>query len=179
MKNGAMNFAANLRRLRAKTKLSQEKLAHACGYQGQSRISNYENGLREPELAEIPVIATALGVEIAELFGHPPSGMGSQPTRLDPERIAELATVLAERAGVKPDDSVLWDLRNERTAESFVEAYAAYVAMKERNTPENVVRYSIAIANSPQGANTNERGQDVPTKGTTKRNVGRGGRHKA
>lgn len=162
--------------------LSQEKLAHACGYSGQSRIGNYENSGpngREPGLSEIPVIAQALGVEIAELFGHPPSGMGSQPTRLDPERIAELATVLAERAGVKPEDSVLWDLRNERTAESFVEAYAAYVAMKERGTPENVVRYSIAIANSPQGANTNERGQDVPTKGTTKRNVGRGGRHKA
>lgn len=175
-----MNFAADLRRLRLAAGLSQEELAHACGYPGQSRISNYENSGpngREPSLSEIPVIARVLGVEIAELFGQPPSGSGSQGMRLDPERIAELATVLAQRAGVTPADRVLWDLRDERTAESFVEAYAAYIAMKEHDTPENVVRYSVAVAESPQGAGTNERGQDVPAKGTVKRNVGRGRRH--
>ncbi len=174
-----MSFAANLRRLRNKAKLTQEELAHACGYSGQSRIGNYEKEGpkgREPELSEIPVIAKALGVEIAELFGEPASGMGSQTTRLDPERIAELATVLAERAGVKSDRPLPWDLRDETTAASFSEAYAAYVSMKEHPTPENMIRFSEALVRSPQGAKHDERGKDVPAKGTVKRNVGGGAR---
>lgn len=182
MKNGAMTFAANLRKLRIAAGLSQERLAHACGYPGQSRIGNYENegpSGREPKLAEIPVIARALGVEIAALFGEPPSGQGSQATRLDPERITELATVLCERAGIKPEERLRWDLRKEGSAENFVEAYEAYAAMKEKPTPANIVRFSEAIANSPQGARKDERGSDVPAKGTTKRNVGRSGSHKA
>lgn len=177
-----MTFAANLRRLRKRANLTQEGLAHACGYSGQSRIGNYEKegpDGREPELSEIPVIARALGAEIAELFGEPASGKGSQSARLDPERIAELATVLCERAGVEPEARLAWDLRDERTAESFVEAYEAYVAMKEQPTPANIVRFSEAVANSPQGARKDERGSDVPTQGTAKRNVGGGSRRKA
>lgn len=174
-----MSFAAHLRRLRKAANLTQERLAHACGYSGQSRIGNYEKegpDGREPKLSEIPVIARALGVEIAELFGEPAMGQGSQPTRLDPERIAELATVLAERAGVKSDRPMPWDLRDEATAQSFAEAYAAYVLMKERPTPENMIRFSEALVRSPQGAKHDERGKDVPAKGTVKRNVGRGAR---
>lgn len=170
-----MTFAANLRRLRIKANLTQEKLAHACGYSGQSRIGNYEKegpDGREPKLSEIPVIAKALGVEIAELFGQPATRQGSQSTRLDPERIAELATVLAERAGVSPDRSMPWDLRNEATAAAFAEAYSAFVAMKEQPTPENIVRFSEAVVRSPQGAKQDERSKDVPTKGAAKRNVG-------
>lgn len=171
------SFAANLRRLRRAAKLTQEGLAHACGYSGQSRIGNYEKegpDGREPQLSEIPVIARALGVEIAELFGEPAMRQGSQPTRLDPERIAELATVLAERAGVKQKHPMPWDLRDETTAARFAEAYEAFVAMKDNPTPENVVKFSEAVVRSPQGAKHDERSKDVPTKGTAKRNVGGG-----
>lgn len=177
-----MSFAANLRRLRINANLTQEQLAHACGYSGQSRIGNYEKeGIkgREPPLSDIPVIARALGVEIAQLFGETGSGRGSHSARLDPERIAELATVLAERAGVKRNDLMRWDLRDEVTAARFVEAYAAYVAMKESPTPENVVRFSLAVAESPQGAENNERSKDVPAQGTAKRHVGGGAGRKA
>src|SRR5687767_14250880 len=73
--NGAMSLSAQIRRWREYRELTQEQLAHACGWQGQSRIGNYEtegpNG-RLPRAPEIPVLADALGVTIDELyFGTP------------------------------------------------------------------------------------------------------------
>jgi transcriptional regulator with XRE-family HTH domain len=165
-----MEFAANLKRLRKAAKLSQEGLALACGWSGQSRVGNYESGFREPELAEIPVIARALGVQVGELFGEAPSH--SHLVRLDPERIAELATVLAERWKDVPGG---FDLRDEEHAAHFVLCYGLYINMKERPVPENTVAFSAALT-SPQGANKDERGENVPTTGTAGRKVGKGGK---
>lgn len=68
------SFGKRLRYLRQAARLTQEGLAHACGYGGQSRISNYEKDLRLPSLAEIPTLAKALGVHQAELLSAlPPS----------------------------------------------------------------------------------------------------------
>lgn len=68
-------FAKTLRRLRKEAELTQEQLALACGYQGQSRIANYEStgeNARTPSLAEIPVLAKALHVNEAELVAALP-----------------------------------------------------------------------------------------------------------
>lgn len=49
--------------------MTQEQLAHAAGMGGQSRIGNYEKGIREPKLEEIQALARALGVSVPELIG--------------------------------------------------------------------------------------------------------------
>lgn len=97
---------------------------------------------------------------------------GSHLVRLDPERIAELATVLAERWKDVPGG---FDLRNEAHAAHFVLCYGLFINMKERPVPENTVAFSAALT-SPQGATRDERGEDVPTTGTAGRKVRKSGK---
>lgn len=65
-----MGFAANLRRYRKAKGLTQEQLAHICGWGGQSRVANYEKGIRQPSLDEVQTVASALGVSVGELMGE-------------------------------------------------------------------------------------------------------------
>lgn len=58
-----------IKHLRKHRGLSQQLLAEACGWSSQSRIGNYESDLREPSLADLLLLAPALGVSIAELVG--------------------------------------------------------------------------------------------------------------
>jgi transcriptional regulator with XRE-family HTH domain len=67
--NVVMDFPANLKRFRELRQMTQEQLAHASGMGGQSRIGNYEKGIREPKLEEIQALAQALGVSVPELIG--------------------------------------------------------------------------------------------------------------
>lgn len=60
-------FGQRLKRLREDRKMTQEQLADACGYRNQSRIGNYESGLRTPSVRQIPVLAKGLGVPDHEL----------------------------------------------------------------------------------------------------------------
>lgn len=55
---------AHFRRL---TGLSQGQLASLCGWKSQSRVGNYEKDLREPTLADLELIASALRVSVAQL----------------------------------------------------------------------------------------------------------------
>jgi transcriptional regulator with XRE-family HTH domain len=90
-----MAFSDNLKRLRLSRGLTQEQLALACGWSGQSRVANYESSApnaREPKLSEVPLIATALGVSVSELFDGSPTS--SQEARPDFERMAATVTVL-------------------------------------------------------------------------------------
>lgn len=50
----------SIRFYREKTGLTQAEFAAACGFSGQSVVSNYENGFREPGMKEIRAIQGAL-----------------------------------------------------------------------------------------------------------------------
>ncbi len=63
-------FAANLRRLRHKTGLSQESLAYEAGV-NRTYISKLEKGISHPGLEIIGKLAAVLGVEPAELLRLP------------------------------------------------------------------------------------------------------------
>lgn len=56
-----------IKRLRKEKRLSQQALALACGWASQSRIGNYEKGTRQPNLADLEKIATALDVTLPDL----------------------------------------------------------------------------------------------------------------
>lgn len=47
--------------------MTQAQLAEACGWEGQSRVSNYETGEREPDLEDLLTIAKETGVNYAWL----------------------------------------------------------------------------------------------------------------
>ncbi|ABS25401.1 MULTISPECIES: helix-turn-helix domain-containing protein [Anaeromyxobacter] len=61
-------FAGNVRRLRAKKKLSQKALADKVGI-SVSYVSMLERGQRSPPLETIEKMAKALGVPPANLLG--------------------------------------------------------------------------------------------------------------
>lgn len=93
VKNGRMEtFGQRLRRLRRLAKMSQEELAHASGYAGQSRIANYEGDKRMPSVSEIDILATALGVSKSALVE--PSSTGDQSSQA-PTEVASRETPAA------------------------------------------------------------------------------------
>ena len=61
-------FASNVRRLRAKKKLSQKALADKVGI-SVSYVSMLERGQRSPPLETVEKMAKALGVPPAALLG--------------------------------------------------------------------------------------------------------------
>ena len=60
-------FAANLRRIRERTGISQEELGARCGLH-RTEISFLERAQREPRLSTIVKLAKALEVKPAELL---------------------------------------------------------------------------------------------------------------
>lgn len=61
-------LGSRIQRLRKQKRLSQKKLAQACGWESQSRIGNYESGLRMPSIPDLQLIAPALGVSLSDLL---------------------------------------------------------------------------------------------------------------
>lgn len=129
------SFGTRLRSLRLAAGLTQEKLAHACGYSGQSRIANYERGIREPSLADIQTICRVLGVSPSDLVDlevfERLAGQQSHPARLDPDVLriaAQTARAIAARA-IDP----------EQDADLLAKAYDAIVELAGSQPPPAVI----------------------------------------
>lgn len=60
--------------------LSQAALAKACGWSSQSRVGNYEKDAREPSLADIDLLAKALGINAEQLTSASAGPAQVQPT---------------------------------------------------------------------------------------------------
>jgi transcriptional regulator with XRE-family HTH domain len=170
--NGAMNFAANLKRLRNAAGLSQEQLAHACGYPHQSRIGNYESPspkARQPRPDELPNIAKALGVSVGDLLSDNPLHDGSavssrsRHTRLDDEIVSATHGALAElyrdARRIYPQDDVT----------RFVRLYEQLAARKA-GVPEAELLGAGFTRNT---GGDSERSDEVPGKGAGKKDVAR------
>lgn len=72
-------FAGNLRRIRQRHGLSQERLAHIADL-NTTHVAKIERSEREPGVRTISKLATALGASAAEFFdgidGRDPHGVG-------------------------------------------------------------------------------------------------------
>lgn len=64
-------IAANVRRLRKPTGMSQEELAHVCGYH-RTYVGMIERGERNISIATLEALAGALGVTARSLLDPPP-----------------------------------------------------------------------------------------------------------
>jgi SOS-response transcriptional repressor LexA len=58
----------NIKKHRQAARLSQPALARLCGWESQSRVSNYETGLRAPSTSDLQAIANALNIDIGLLI---------------------------------------------------------------------------------------------------------------
>lgn len=114
------SLSQRIKRLRKATGMSQAQLADACGWKSQSRVGNYEAGTREPTLADIASIASALGVDQSELLlNSPPPDSLSTPLRSTAELVKQM---LAKSGKGIPD-----------------EARKRLLAAAEEPTPSNVI----------------------------------------
>lgn len=174
-----MNFAANLKRLRMAAKLSQEQLAHACGYSHQSRIGNYESPspkARQPRPDELPNIAKALGVSVGDLLAEHPTAGSAAPTshslhlRLDPEIVFSAQQALADMYRAKGRTYHGDDVAR------FVLLYEKY-ASRKAGVPEAEL-FGAGLSDFRTGA-ASERSDGVPNEGADKGAVARRVRHKA
>jgi len=85
------SLSQRIKRLRKATGMSQAQLADACGWKSQSRVGNYEAGTREPTLADIASIASALGVDQSELLlNSPQSENPSTPMRSTADLVKQM-----------------------------------------------------------------------------------------
>lgn len=161
-----------VRRIRDAKAITRKELARRAGL-SYTGLASLEAG-KAKSTTKLHRIADVLGVRADYLatgksHAHATDDDGPQPVRLDAERVAELVTVMTERWH---KEGRTLDLRDEATAERFVEAYEAFAHMKEQGTPDNVVAFSMILARSPQGAKDGP-GADVPATGTARRHVGR------
>lgn len=62
------SLARRITRLRRKAGLSQAQLAARCSGLTRAAVYNWENGLNNPSVAHLGLIARALGVDVSELF---------------------------------------------------------------------------------------------------------------
>ncbi|WP_225562193.1 helix-turn-helix transcriptional regulator [Pseudoxanthomonas sp. PXM04] len=145
VKNARMpSFAENLRALRLARKMTQEQLALACGWSGQSRIANYEStspSAREPKVSEVPVLARALGVSIAELFGEAAPLQGSQSGRLDPAKLAESIAALRQ---VARNNGWAYDPETHPAETLF--AYELSCALPDAPSTADVIDFGAKVA---------------------------------
>ncbi|MFP1132981.1 helix-turn-helix domain-containing protein [Asticcacaulis sp. W401b] len=79
----------NVTRLRLRQKLSQDALAKSTAVLDQAYISGLENGKRNPTAIVLAQLASALDVQVGELF----STMGAPSTILDGPIDARSATL--------------------------------------------------------------------------------------
>jgi phage repressor protein C with HTH and peptisase S24 domain len=63
-----MAIADNIKKYRLAAGLSQPKLAKLCGWESQSRISNYETEVRSPSIDDLRTIASALNINLIQLI---------------------------------------------------------------------------------------------------------------
>ncbi len=91
-----MDFAKDPEEAAHRRRTLQEELAHALGYPGQSRISNHERGERTPSLMNSQRLQEHLAWKLLSCLAQYPVGPVSQPVRLDPEIVRDVARALHE-----------------------------------------------------------------------------------
>ena len=73
-------FSANLKRLRQAAGLTQESFAGKAGVP-VATVRNWEQGRREPKLAQLSRLAAVLGVGVEELVSEAPAAKGRRPRK--------------------------------------------------------------------------------------------------
>jgi len=72
-------FGKRLKTVRTQAGLSQPELAKLCGWDSQSRLSNYERGERTPSLDDIDKLSRALDISICQLISNESHAINEDP----------------------------------------------------------------------------------------------------
>lgn len=114
---------------------SQAALGTACGWDTpQARVSNYEKDAREPKIADLRLLAEALGVSLIELIDGTPSTVSETPGiyAYKPEA-TEYALVPQHTVQAAAGNGQLNDHVEVKGGLVFKRAWLARMGLKERH----------------------------------------------
>lgn len=137
----------NIRALRLKKRLSQEKLGEMLGVSGQA-VSKWEQGITSPDIALLPILAESFGVTIDSLFA------GVQTRKFPGYRgeRGELYANYTHENGTEEDFRKAAEAYSERilngkaTAEDYVDYGALHRVRAFRDIKKALFYYRRAIA---------------------------------
>jgi transcriptional regulator with XRE-family HTH domain len=91
-------FGSNIKKVRKSKGLNRPDIASKThGQMSPSRLSNYETGIREPDLQTIKLLAEAMETPVNAFFeGIIENQVGTATPSLAPERLAEILDEIAE-----------------------------------------------------------------------------------
>ena len=120
-----MTLGERIRQARLAKGWSQPELARRCGWDSQSRISQYETSKREPQLDDLRRMANALGMTLSELLAP----VDSTPT---PDEHASPSEETPQSEVLTPDERALIELYRDLSAEGkrALEAVSAALAQQ-------------------------------------------------
>lgn len=147
-----MELGDRIKQARKAAGLTQAQLAALCGWDPPSRLGNYEQGTREPSLADLRLIAqhvAAGGFNFVWLVtGDEATPSPSQLQRPDPATLS--AAVELGRRSLELLDDDTFD--PEHDGEIVAQAYVFLIARKQiKVTRSNVVDFAAAIKRRNEG----------------------------
>jgi transcriptional regulator with XRE-family HTH domain len=140
-----MDLGERIKTARKAAGLTQARLAELCGWDPPSRLGNYEQGTREPSLADLRLIA-----EHVAGGGHSYAWivLGEEPVQASQSARPDAATIstaiqLSRRALENIGDHTF---DPEQDGDLIVQAYTWLLAKKQTKvTRENVIDFAEAI----------------------------------
>lgn len=147
-----MELGPRIKQARKAAGLTQQQLAERCGWDPPSRLANYEQGTREPSLADLRLIATNVassGLSFAWLVtGEQPPVVASQLQRPDPATLSAAVELGRRSLELIGDDS----FDPEADGEIVAQAYVYLIAQQQTKiTRSNVVDFAAELKRRTEG----------------------------
>lgn len=124
-------FAKNIRFLRKRAELSQDKLAEMLGYKSFTTIQKWESGVSEPSMAVAQKIANLFHVDIDDLIKVDLEARGDDGYYFDADTAA-----LAQKIYEDKELRALFDAARDISPEDMKTLYSVALAMKRKERGE-------------------------------------------
>lgn len=124
-------FAKNIRFLRKRAEMSQDKLAELLGYKSFTTVQKWESGVSEPSMAVAQKIANLFHVDLDDLIKVDLEARGEKPDRyyLDPETAA-----LAQKIYEDKELRALFDAAQDASPEDLQTVHTMLKALKAKES---------------------------------------------
>lgn len=124
------DLKTNLRKFRIEKGLSQAQLAKILNV-AQNTVSNWEKGIREPDLKTTQVLADFFDVSVDYLLGRPDKKTSQKVSDSPLSPHDEETTALLEQLHKRPEMKVLFSVSKKATKEDIERAVKIIEALKD------------------------------------------------
>lgn len=125
-------FAKNIRFLRKRAEMSQDKLAEMLGYKSFTTIQKWESGVSEPSMATAQKIANLFHVDIDDLIKTDLEAGKPKDEYYLNEETAQIAQQIYEDKELR----ALFDAARDISPEDLKTVYSVALAMKRKERGE-------------------------------------------